>query len=272
MPSSGNVDPSTSPENDWIDTLKPGDEIVCVESFAPYKSKPLRKVPVGKICTVVEAYAIGVDVAPIPELRRPEVPLSNSGGIDVFSIDEIEKYFDLHRRADAVATDPSKAEGLHRKMDPTHVSMQAVSQGSAAAASPDNEEGLRYNEGKTEWPDTSPTEKASDQPHPQAALRYNEGKVAWHNIPFFLLEGVMRVGTYGAKKYAAFNYLKGMSLNKVLDSAKRHLAAFESPFEDDNDAESGESHLDHAAWNLLFASYIMKYKSKFDDRYKDANS
>lgn len=98
--------------------------------------------------------------------------------------------------------------------------------------------------------------------------RKNEGKLKWHTFPLFLIEPLIRVGDFGAKKYAAFNFLKGLSVNACLDSAKRHMAAFEDPSVSDFDEESGLVHLAHAAWNLLVAAYMVKTRPDLDNRYK----
>jgi hypothetical protein len=84
----------------------------------------------------------------------------------------------------------------------------------------------------------------------------------------FLLEPVVAVGEFGEKKYPTFNYLKGFPINEILDSLKRHLNSFESPFESDLDAESKENHLAHVAWNALVALHVLKHMPQFDDRYK----
>lgn len=98
--------------------------------------------------------------------------------------------------------------------------------------------------------------------------RDNAEKLRWRNIPMFLLEPLIKVGQFGEKKYTTFNFLKGFPINDLLDCAKRHLSQFENPYEPDEDHESKQSHLCHAAWNLLIAAYVMKYLPQFDDRFK----
>lgn len=98
--------------------------------------------------------------------------------------------------------------------------------------------------------------------------RHNSGKLRWRNVPLFLFEDLIKVGEMGEKKYGTFNFLKGFPINDILDSAKRHLCKFENPYELDTDEESGQSHLLHAAWNLIVAHYVMKYMPEKDDRHK----
>lgn len=106
---------------------------------------------------------------------------------------------------------------------------------------------------------------------PERSLRYNKNKLQWHNFPLFLLEDLIGVADYGSKKYPAFNYLRGAPINEILDSLKRHLNSYESPFESDNDKESEYNHLAHVAWNALFALYVHKHMPEFDNRYKPEN-
>jgi hypothetical protein len=100
------------------------------------------------------------------------------------------------------------------------------------------------------------------------ALRYNEGKLRWRNFPMFLLRPLIRVAQYGEGKYETFNYLKGGEQSQYLDCMKRHLDAFECPYDDDNDAESGINHLAHVAWNALVAIYMLEHYPEMDDRFK----
>lgn len=98
--------------------------------------------------------------------------------------------------------------------------------------------------------------------------RFNKGKLRWRNIPMFMFEDIIRVGQYGEFKYDTFNFMKGLPMNDTLDSLKRHLTSFESPFELDTDHESEENHLAHVAWNAIVALHMYKTRPDLDDRYK----
>lgn len=80
------------------------------------------------------------------------------------------------------------------------------------------------------------------------------------------LFGVGEVLGFGAKKYAAHNWRKGIKISRLIGAALRHLYQFNSG--EDKDPESGLSHLHHASCCLMFASEIMETKPEFDDRYK----
>lgn len=105
--------------------------------------------------------------------------------------------------------------------------------------------------------------------------RYNEGKLRWRNVPMFILRPLIQVGSHAELrpgnphgKYKTFNYLNGLYINDNLDSAKRHIDAFEDPNMSDFDSESGLSHAAHAAWNLLVAEFFRATRPDLDDRYK----
>jgi hypothetical protein len=101
------------------------------------------------------------------------------------------------------------------------------------------------------------------------AVKFDDGKVDWTLVPFEALEGMAQVLTFGAKKYDSWNWTTGggFKWTRVLASCMRHLFAFMRG--EDNDPESGLSHISHAQCNLLFLAYYIRNKNKFpnDDRY-----
>lgn len=70
-------------------------------------------------------------------------------------------------------------------------------------------------------------------------------------LPFGPLREVAKVLTFGAKKYAPNNWKKVTPPSRYFDAALRHLADYAEG--EDDDQESGLSHLAHAACCLLFA-------------------
>lgn len=80
------------------------------------------------------------------------------------------------------------------------------------------------------------------------------------------LFGVGRVLTFGAKKYAAHNWRKGIVMSRLLGACLRHIFAFLNG--EDNDPESGICHLHHASCCLMFASELFQTHPQLDDRYK----
>ena len=87
-------------------------------------------------------------------------------------------------------------------------------------------------------------------------------------IPTDALDELGRVFHFGTKKYAPHNYRKGYDFSKSLAALYRHLNAWNSGTED-NDPESGCSHLAHVAWHCfaLMQSQV-DHGDRFDDRFK----
>lgn len=69
---------------------------------------------------------------------------------------------------------------------------------------------------------------------------------------------------YGADKYAARNWEKGMAWGRLLAAALRHLTAWARGQE--SDAESGQRHLAHAACCVLMLLALTKRSVGTDDR------
>lgn len=102
------------------------------------------------------------------------------------------------------------------------------------------------------------------------AKRYNSGKLQWTQIDFNSLEELVKVLEYGAKKYGKDNWKKGLPITEIAESLLRHLFAFLDG--EDNDKESGESHIGHIMANAMFMNYVHKNKPHFDDRYSPKES
>lgn len=98
-------------------------------------------------------------------------------------------------------------------------------------------------------------------------LRFNAGKSRVDLISPVFLKGLADVLTFGAKKYAPHNWRKGLSWTETVASAQRHLLAFLSG--EDIDEESGLPHIDMLACNVMFLSAMQKLNFGTDDRYKE---
>ncbi len=73
-----------------------------------------------------------------------------------------------------------------------------------------------------------------------------------------------RVFDYGRKKYAEWNWAKGMSWQEVISCAARHiLAAWRG---EEKDQESGLSHIGHAMCNLVMLWQYVETWPEGDDR------
>jgi len=101
----------------------------------------------------------------------------------------------------------------------------------------------------------------------KGGIKNDQGKLLWALLPHEATKEIVKVMTYGATKYEPYNWAKGMPYSRVYSALLRHLTAWWSG--EDKDEETGLSHLAHAGCCLLFLlSYeIWNYKN-WDDRYK----
>mgnify|MGYP000673881705 FL=1 len=108
----------------------------------------------------------------------------------------------------------------------------------------------------------SPYKNCGNQEH--KGLRFNSGKLRYDLLHPKALEGITKVLTKGANKYAPRNWELGMAWTDVIQSLERHLAAFKSG--EDYDPETGELHMDHIQCNAHFLSAYYHIYPKGDDR------
>lgn len=81
-----------------------------------------------------------------------------------------------------------------------------------------------------------------------------ENKPRMALVPHALIWGCAKVLTYGAKKYAAHNWRRGMRWGECADALLRHFFAWLEG--EDVDPESGLSHLAHCSANLAFLMHM----------------
>jgi hypothetical protein len=99
------------------------------------------------------------------------------------------------------------------------------------------------------------------------AVKKDQGKVRMDLLSEVAIEGLARVLTVGAEKYAEDNWRKGLAWRRCLGAALRHLMEFSKG--NDMDAESGLPHVDHALCCLMFLSEYQKLRRGTDDRWKN---
>jgi hypothetical protein len=98
------------------------------------------------------------------------------------------------------------------------------------------------------------------------AVKADTGKPALSLIPSSALFGMGAVLTFGAKKYAAHNWRKGMDWSRLLDALLRHTMAVVDG--EDTDQETGLPHVYHAMCCLAFLGEYQAKSLGRDDRYK----
>ena len=103
-----------------------------------------------------------------------------------------------------------------------------------------------------------------------SGARYNDGKVPMELVPMEALEDIARVFGYGARKYASWNWAKGMKHSVPYACAMRHLAAWQRG--EELDPESGLPHLAHVGCNILMLLHFARYCPDMDDRPRELSA
>lgn len=99
----------------------------------------------------------------------------------------------------------------------------------------------------------------------QVALKHDQEKLDLTLMPPEALEGIVRAMTYGLKKYGRNNYrLSGMAWLRLAAACLRHVFAWIGG--EDNDPDSGLSHIDHAQASLAMLAFQMKAHPESDNR------
>lgn len=97
-----------------------------------------------------------------------------------------------------------------------------------------------------------------------AGLKFDGGKVPLNLLPPRPLVEIAQVLDYGQRKYAAWNWSKGIPASRLYAALLRHLFAWWAG--EDNDRETGLSHLAHAGCCLLFLADQRHRRPDLDDR------
>jgi|SRR5665213_4397695 len=103
-----------------------------------------------------------------------------------------------------------------------------------------------------------------DDPLGTGAKKNDQGKLPIDLIPVRPLLELAAVLEHGKIKYDANNWRSGFLFSRTYAAAQRHLLAWHSG--EDNDPDSGLSHLSHAACNLFFLAEFMHTHKELDDR------
>jgi len=99
----------------------------------------------------------------------------------------------------------------------------------------------------------------------QGSIKKDDNKFDPTMLTLEMVELVSRVRMFGAKKYARNNFkITGFKYTRSLAAALRHIYAFLNG--EDNDPESGLSHLGHAICSLEHCIYDSVHHKENDDR------
>lgn len=95
-------------------------------------------------------------------------------------------------------------------------------------------------------------------------MKKDGGKVRMDLLPVYPLQEVAKVLTFGATKYAPNRWRKGMEWNRLYGAVLRHITAWQDG--QNNDPETGLSHLAHAITDLMFLLEYSRTGAGVDDR------
>lgn len=100
--------------------------------------------------------------------------------------------------------------------------------------------------------------------------KHDQDKLRMDLLDPWALEGLASVLTFGANKYEAHNWRKGIVYSRLVAAMERHLGAIKKG--EYIDGESGLPHIDHLGCNWMFLSNFMKTHPDLDDLWKAENS
>ena len=96
-------------------------------------------------------------------------------------------------------------------------------------------------------------------------LKYDSDKPRMDLLDPHAIEQLAKVLTFGASKYAAHNWRKGLHKSRLIAAALRHLFAYLGG--QDKDPETGLSHVAHAMCCCMFLLGL-EHRPELDDRWK----
>lgn len=101
------------------------------------------------------------------------------------------------------------------------------------------------------------------------ALKFDQNKTDWAILPFGAIEEIIKVLKFGEGKYARGNFASngGLSYTRLINALFRHIVSFARG--EDNDPETGLSHIAHAGCCVVFLLHYITNKDEFttiDDR------
>lgn len=100
----------------------------------------------------------------------------------------------------------------------------------------------------------------------KGGVKDDSGKPRMDLLPPEALFEIASVFGFGAEKYDDWNWCKGMRYGRILAACLRHVFQFLGG--EDNDKESGFSHLAHAGCCIMMCLGLVMRNEGMDDRYK----
>lgn len=94
---------------------------------------------------------------------------------------------------------------------------------------------------------------AGSQRMSEEGKKFDTGKPKMRLVDPCFMEGMAKILTLGADKYGEYNW-RGLARSRIEDALLRHINEYQKG--EKLDEESGESHLYHAACNLMFLDWF----------------
>lgn len=99
----------------------------------------------------------------------------------------------------------------------------------------------------------------------EGGAKFDDDKPPLELLDRYALEQIALVLKYGAEKYDANNWRKGLKLSRLTGAAMRHIIAYNDG--ETLDEETNLSHLAHAGCMIMFALWMHVNRSDLDDRW-----
>ncbi len=99
---------------------------------------------------------------------------------------------------------------------------------------------------------------------PERATKHDAGKPRMDLIDPYAIGELAKVLEFGSRKYAAWDWAKGMEYSRLQGAALRHLFAFQGG--ENLDPETGLPHLAHALCCVMFLLGMTQRHPEMDDR------
>lgn len=127
-----------------------------------------------------------------------------------------------------------------------------------------SEDSLQNNKDKTIIEIISGKDMTQDFGYaPDKGMKLDQGKPRMDLLDPSFTIGVAKVLTFGAGKYEANNWRKGIEFSRLISAIHRHLAAIQQG--EFIDPESGEPHVYHIGCNIMFLGWMMENKPELND-------
>ena len=98
-------------------------------------------------------------------------------------------------------------------------------------------------------------------------VKFDGGKPRMDLLDPDFLAHVAQVLTFGAQKYDAHNWRKGINTSRLIAASYRHLGAINNG--EDVDPESGLPHSAHLGCCVMFLDWMLANRKDLDDRWKN---